>query len=92
MWLPIRKVAESCNAKVDWVDDYAIVNLRGREIKLKSGEMIASANGEKVELLKAPQIINDRTMLSSSDTMHLLELKNDLTDYENGYAMHQEFY
>lgn len=90
--LPIRVIAESANAIVDWIDNTAVINIRGNEIKLKNGQKIAIVNGNEVELSVAPKIINDRTMLSFFDTMSLLELKKDLTEYEKGYALHQEFY
>lgn len=91
-YIPLRKLAESANAEVDWVDGYAVINIRQNEVKIKNGESFAIVNGEKMSLIYEAKILNDRIFLSLEDVKNVLGLVDDMSAFEEGIAVHQEFY
>ena len=63
--VPVRLITESFGAEVGWNPEtqQATVTYGGVEIVLTIGSNIAQVDGEDVELLTAPEVTNDRTML-----------------------------
>ena len=92
VYVPVRKIAESANAVVDWVDNFAVINIRGKEIKIKNEDKIAMVNGEEILLEHTPVIMNNRTFVSMKDAMQLFDFFEDISEYEEGIAIHQSFY
>lgn len=92
MFVPLRKLAESANAVVEWTGGFAVVNIRGSSIKIKNGDKKAIVNGEETELMLAPRIINGRTLVSLEDAVKLLGLYRDISEFDGGAALHQSFY
>ena len=63
--VPVRVITEAFGAEVGWDDATQTVTVSYREaaIKLVIGNKIATINGEEHELLAAPELKNDTTML-----------------------------
>ena len=65
--VPIRFIAESFGAKVDWIGETktVIINLESKKISivLQIGSKIAIVNGERITLDVAPKIVNGRTFV-----------------------------
>ena len=63
--VPVRLITESFGADVGWNEELqqATVTYGGVEIILTIGSKVAQVNGDDVELLTAPEVTNDRTML-----------------------------
>ena len=64
--------------------------IRDNEIIINPESVIFFVNGKEHKLTNKLRIYNQRIMISLSDVMKILELKNDLSAYD-GYAMHQDF-
>ncbi len=63
--VPLRVITEAFGAKVDWEDETRKIFLsyEDTEIELQIGNIIAKINGREQELLTAPVISTDRTMV-----------------------------
>ncbi|NPV92660.1 MAG: SH3 domain-containing protein [Firmicutes bacterium] len=63
--LPVRYLAESCGAEVDWDPRSQVVTLKANQttIQLTIGSSRELVNGQAVEMDVAPVIIDGRTML-----------------------------
>lgn len=63
--VPVRLLTESFGADVEWNEEsqQATVTYGGVKIVLTIGSKTAYVDGEEVELLTAPEVTNDRTML-----------------------------
>ncbi|KEO85105.1 copper amine oxidase N-terminal domain-containing protein [Tumebacillus flagellatus] len=61
--VPVRFVAESMGASVDWMPNtqYVIIKLPGRDIRMRVGENKATVNGISVMLDTKSVMTNDRT-------------------------------
>lgn len=73
--MPVRAIAEAIGANVSYEDDTQTVTVESDEkiILMSIDESEMSVNGEKVELLNAPKIVNDRTMLPVRDVAEALD-------------------
>ena len=73
--MPVRAIAEAIGADVSYEDDTQTVTVESDEkiILMSIDESEMSVNGEKVELLNAPKIVNDRTMLPVRDVAEALD-------------------
>lgn len=73
--MPVRAIAEAIGADVSYEDDTQTVTVESDEkiILMSIDEAEMSVNGEKVELLNAPEIVNDRTMLPVRDVAEALD-------------------
>ncbi len=62
--IPVRSMAESIGASVEWNDETktAVINYRNTKIELTVGSKLAKVNGTEKELETEPLVINDRTM------------------------------
>ncbi len=63
--VPLRVITEAFGADVNWNDETKTVTINycGVEIKLIIGNAIAYINGNEIELLVAPELTNNTTML-----------------------------
>lgn len=73
--MPVRAIAEAIGADVSYEDNTQTVTVESDEkiILMSIDESEMSVNGEKVELLNAPKIVNDRTMLPVRDVAEALD-------------------
>jgi hypothetical protein len=64
-FVPLRFIGEALGSSVQWNDALKVVFLeRGtRQLQLTIGSKLAIVDGEIVELLEAPRIVNGRTMV-----------------------------
>ena len=63
--VPLRTIAESMGAEVEWIADIQniVVKKSGKKIALEIGRNMALINENPVYLDKAPMLINDKTMV-----------------------------
>ena len=73
--MPVRAIAEAIGADVSYEGNTQTVTVESDEkiILMSIDESEMSVNGEKVELLNAPKIVNDRTMLPVRDVAEALD-------------------
>ena len=73
--MPVRAIAEAMGADVYYADDTQTVTVESDEkiILMSIDESEMSVNGETVQLLNAPEIVNDRTMLPVRDVAEALD-------------------
>ena len=73
--MPVRAIAEAIGADVSYEDDTQTVTVESDEkiILMSIDEPEMSVNGEAVQLLNAPEIVNDRTMLPVRDVAEALD-------------------
>ena len=73
--MPVRAIAEAIGADVSYEDNTQTVTVESDEkiILMSIDESEMCVNGEKVDLLNAPKIVNDRTMLPVRDVAEALD-------------------
>ena len=73
--MPVRALAEAIGADVSYDGDTQTVTVENDEkvILMSIDEIEMQVNGETVELLNAPEIVNDRTMLPVRDVAEALD-------------------
>ena len=72
---PVRGIAEAMGADVSYDDQNEAVSIQSAEVSVQMvvGESRMTVNGEEQQLLTAPQIKNDRTMLPMRDVAEALD-------------------
>ena len=73
--LPVRGIAEAMGADVSYDNQNEAVSIQSAEVSVQMvvGESRMTVNGEEQQLLTAPQIKNDRTMLPMRDVAEALD-------------------
>lgn len=63
--IPLRKIFEALGAKVTWNDEsYSITAQKDNTtVILAIGDKIAKVNGTEIQLVQAPEIVNEKTMV-----------------------------
>lgn len=64
-FVPLRFIGEALGSEVQWNDALKVVMLQrsARQLQLTIGSKLAIVDGQIVELLEAPRIVNGRTMV-----------------------------
>lgn len=91
VYLPVRRLVESCGGSVGWANGCATVRLRGIETRLWDGQSFAHVNSEQMWLSYPIRISGGRMMISIEDT-GAIGLYKDITQPYSGVYLHNKFY